>query len=145
MNRVFKLVINNEEKESEVRSLLAYISQYLGVEVQEITSMDEEIMEAKKHLHPNEAQALDEILHIFYNNVSVACNFLHSIRGKRQTCITNEVNLLVRERKIAPDSCKTPLWKALNRHGLYSCGQVNWINQIIIPKTLTKLNTDWKQ
>lgn len=144
MKRKFKVVIKDGEKESEVLNLLMHLKKYLGVEVQEITSMDEEIMEAKRHLSQNEAQAFDEILPIFYNNVSNASNFLQGIRGKDPKGITNEVNHLLWEKKISPDSCKTTFWRALNSHGLYPRGQVNWCSQIIIPKTLTNLNTDWK-
>lgn len=144
MEKLFKVIIHNKEKEEEIYTLLAYIKKFLGAEVQEITSRDEEIMEAKKNLSQKEAQAFDDILPIFYNDVTNACNFLQNIRGKKPTDITKEVNYQIRERNISIDSCKTPLWKALNSNGLYPCGQVNWCNRIIIPKTLTKFNTDWK-
>lgn len=144
MERTFKVTIYDKEREPEVLSLLAHIMKHLGAKVEEVTSVEEEIMEAKRHLSPNEAQTFDEILPIFYNNVSNTCNFFQRIRGKEPKGITNEVNQLLREKKISPDSCKTTFWRALNSHGLYPRGQVNWCSQIIIPKTLTNLNTDWK-
>lgn len=144
MKREFKVTISDREREPEVLSLLAHIMKHLGAEVQEITSKDEEIMEAKSHLSPKEILAFDEILPIFYNNVGNTCNFLQSIRGRKPTHITLEVNSLLQEKQISKDYCKTRLWRALNSNGLYPCGQVNWCKMIIIPKTLTKLNADWK-
>ena len=142
--RTFELIINDKERENETLSLLAYLQKYLSVEVREITSMEQKILEAKTQLSQDEGNALDEILPMFKNKLEHALNFLTSIRGKEPKYITREVNLLVREGVIDKESCKTPLWRALKKNGLYPRGRTNWLDQIEVPKTLTYLNADWK-
>ena len=144
MGRIFELVINSREKDDEILSVFYYLQKYLGVKVREMTSMDVKILEAKTQLSQNEGDALDEILPMFKSRLDQALGFLANIRGKSPKYITREVNLLVGQGIIDKESCKTPLWRALNKSGLYPCSRSNWLDQIKVPKTQTYLNADWK-
>lgn len=142
--RKFIIELNNPEREHESLSLLAHLQKYHCANVTELTSRDEEIREAKALLSPNESAALDAILPIFKHNVKHALDFLIRIRGEKPPQITRDVCVLVREGIIHPGSCKTALWRALYNNGLYTCTKSNWHDQIVVPKTLMNLNSDWK-
>lgn len=142
--RKFIVELYNKEKERESLDLLALLQKYHCANVTELTSRDEEIREAKAQLSPNESAAFDQILPIFRNNLKHALDFLITIRGEKPSQITRDVCALVREGIIHPDSCKTPLWRALYNNGLYPCTESNWHDQIVVPKTLMNLNSDWK-
>ena len=140
----FIVELNNPEREKEILELLTHLQKYHCANVTELTSRDEEIGEAKAQLSPNERAALDAILPIFKHNVKHALDFLITIRGNKPSQITRDVCVLVRDGIIHPDSCKTPLWKALHNNGLYPRGESNWHDRIVVPKTLKNLNSDWK-
>ena len=133
--RKFIVELNEPERERESLSLLAHLQKYLGANVTELTSRDEEIREAKAQLSQNESAALDSILPIFKHNLKHALDFLKTIRGEKPKQITRDVCELVREGIIHPDSCKTALWRALHNNGLYPCTESNWHDQIVVPKT----------
>lgn len=132
-NRKFIIELQNEDKELETKSLLGYMQKFLNVEVRELTSLDEEIMEAKVGLTPNEAAAFDEIMPIFYNNVAHTREFLIRIRGLKPKTITAHVNILLCEGNyINPEETGTSLWRALYDHNLYPRQRVTWLSQVII-------------
>ena len=142
--RKFIIELNNPERECESLYLLALLQKFHGAKVTESTSLDEEIREAKALLSPNESAAFDQILPIFKHNLKHALDFLIRIRGEKPPQITRDVCVLVRDGIIHPDSCKTALWRALYNNGLYPRGESNWHDQIVVPKTLKNLNSDWK-
>lgn len=71
-----------------------------------------------------------ELSTIFYNKVSLADSFVCNIIGLKPSAITAMVNRMVSEDKICKDMCHRPLWKVLNKHGLYKASESNWNQQV---------------
>lgn len=66
----------------------------------------------------------------FYDDASVAKEFIDEIRPMKPRQVTMLVNQWVRAKKISDSSCHRELWKLLHENGYYKCSESNWNNQV---------------
>ena len=80
----------------------------------------------------NEADVLEKLKPIFYNNEDDARLFLKEINGMKAGDITDLVNTWVRDKRISNygNSRKGVLWEILNEAGLYSRSRQNWCRRV---------------
>ena len=76
-------------------------------------------------------ELINELLPIFYNSVPDVISFLEEIDGiSNNPEIVKVATDYVSKGKISELSCRSDLWKVLNKHGLYKPSLTNWYNYI---------------
>lgn len=76
-------------------------------------------------------ELINELLPIFYNSVPDVISFLEEIDGiSKNPEIVKVAADYVSKGKISELSCRSDLWKILNKHGLYKPSLTNWYNYI---------------
>lgn len=76
-------------------------------------------------------ELINELLPIFYNSVPDVISFLEEIDGiSKNPEIVKVATDYVSKGKISELSCRSDLWKVLNKHGLYKPSLTNWYNYI---------------
>lgn len=91
------------------------------------------LMDHAEYVEPmNEADVLEKLKPIFYNNEADVRLFLKEIAGMPSGDITDLVNRWVKEKRISDygNSRKGALWEILNDAGLYSKSRQNWNRRV---------------
>ncbi len=80
----------------------------------------------------NEAEVLEKLKPIFYNNEDDARLFLKEITGMKPNNITDLVNMWVKDQRISNygNSRKGVLWEILKDAGLYPKSRQNWCRRV---------------
>lgn len=73
---------------------------------------------------------IDEVVNCFMGDRENALEFMRMARCLLPRQITELVNAWVKQRKISKLSCNRNLWRPLYEHGVYTCSESNWNNQI---------------
>ena len=73
-----------------------------------------------------ERQLILSLAPVFYGNTDDAEEFLILAKGQTNLHITQLTNLWIKSRRICPDHCHRPLWKALHDAGIYTASESNW-------------------
>lgn len=79
---------------------------------------------------PADAEALQQLLPLFYGDRKAAADFLKAIAGAKDKQITQLVNRLVSDGILSQASCHRDLWTILSRFGLYHATESNWNMQV---------------
>ena len=80
----------------------------------------------------NEAEVLEKLKPLFFNNEADVRLFLKEISGMKPSDITDLVNRWVKDKRISDygNSRKGVLWEILNDAGLYTKSRQNWCRRV---------------
>ena len=99
----------------------------------ELTALEEaEEVHAEVYVSQNDAELIEKLKPIFYNNEGNVRLFLKELSGMKSGDITDLVNRWVKEKRISDYgySRKGLLWKILNDAGLYTKSRQNWCKRV---------------
>ena len=100
-------------------------------ECEEVVEDAEEVSEETEALR-NDAELVEKLEPIFYNNETDVKSFLKEISGMKPGDITDLVNRWVKDKRISDYgySRKGELWEILNKAGLYPRSRQNWCKRV---------------
>ena len=99
----------------------------------ELTALEEaEEVHAEVYVSQNDAELIEKLKPIFYNNEGNVRLFLKELSGMKSGDITDLVNRWVKEKRISDYgySRKGLLWEILNDAGLYTKSRQNWCKRV---------------
>lgn len=98
-------------------------------EVAQDTDVAQLTDDAKKH-----EETVSGLLPIFWNNRDEVELFLNRIKGAKPIEVTNEVNELLKAKKISAKSVHHTLHSILKHGGYYERSESNWNKMVVVPR-----------
>lgn len=79
----------------------------------------------------NDDNVIQDLLPFFYGDEEEVRKFVRIVKGAKAQEVTQQVNMLLRAKKISDKTCSKPLYDVLFKYGLYDKTYSNWSAYLI--------------